>query len=208
MYTCANCGILACGNADHKNMPGNCPMKNQSLLDDAFEQYNADKEFYIVSSEIEGIGYGKWPRLREIVELCKRMRYHKVGLAFCRGLHSEAKVINRILHAHGFHVESVICKTGGIPKEKMGIKEENKVHPRQFEPMCNPIAQAELLNEQGTQFNIAVGLCVGHDSLFFKHSDAPVTVLIAKDRVLAHNPVGAVYCADGYFKAKLSPQEG
>jgi uncharacterized metal-binding protein len=25
-------------------------------------------------------------------------------------------------------------------------------------------------------------------------SDAPVTTLVAKDRVLAHNPVGAIYC--------------
>jgi len=25
-------------------------------------------------------------------------------------------------------------------------------------------------------------------------SKAPVTTLIAKDRVLAHNPIGAVYC--------------
>ena len=37
-----------------------------------------------------------------------------------------------------------------------------------------------------------VGLCVGHDSLFIKYSEAPVTTLVTKDRVLAHNPV-AVY---------------
>jgi len=59
--------------------------------------------------------------------------------------------------------------------------------------MCNPIAQAQILNEQLTDFNIVVGLCVGHDSLFFKHSEAPVTVLVAKDRVLGHNPAAALY---------------
>lgn len=48
-------------------------------------------------------------------------------------------------------------------------------------------------------------ICVGHDSFFYKYSDALVTTLIAKDRVLAHNPVGAIYCAEGYFKAKLEP---
>lgn len=69
--------------------------------------------------------------------------------------------------------------------------------------MCNPISQAKLLNLHGTQFNVLVGLCVGHDSMFYKYSDALVTTLIAKDRVLAHNPAGAVYCSEGYYKKKL-----
>ncbi|MBQ1281466.1 MAG: DUF1847 domain-containing protein, partial [Oscillospiraceae bacterium] len=71
--------------------------------------------------------------------------------------------------------------------------------------MCNPIAQAQLMNEQKTEFNIALGLCVGHDSLFFRYSDAPVTVLATKDKVLGHNPVAALYLADGYYKNKLFP---
>ena len=63
-----------------------------------------------------------------------------------------------------------------------------------------------LCNRQKTEFNIALGLCVGHDSLFYKYSDALVTTLIAKDRVLAHNPAGALYCAGGYYKNKLDAQ--
>jgi len=73
--------------------------------------------------------------------------------------------------------------------------------------MCNPILQAKLLNEQKTDFNIALGLCVGHDSLFYQYSEARVTTLVVKDRVLAHNPVGAIYCADGYFKNRLKVEE-
>lgn len=69
--------------------------------------------------------------------------------------------------------------------------------------MCNPILQAELLNQQNTEFNIALGLCVGHDSLFYKYSGALVTTMVVKDRVLAHNPAGALYCADGYYSDKL-----
>ena len=72
-----------------------------------------------------------------------------------------------------------------------------------YEPMCNPIAQALLLNEQHTQFNLALGLCVGHDALFCKYSDALVTTLAAKDRVLGHNPLAAVYCAEGYFQDRI-----
>lgn len=55
--------------------------------------------------------------------------------------------------------------------------------------MCNPIAQAELLNEVGTEMNIIVGLCVGHDALFIRHSKAPVTVLATKDFVYNHAPL-------------------
>ncbi|MBO5975907.1 MAG: DUF1847 domain-containing protein, partial [Oscillospiraceae bacterium] len=78
-----------------------------------------------------------------------------------------------------------------------------KINPEGYEPICNPIAQAELLNDFETEFNIVLGLCVGHDSLFLKHANALSTVLVAKDRVMAHNPCGAIYTANGYCKNKL-----
>ena len=58
--------------------------------------------------------------------------------------------------------------------------------------MCNPIYQAKLLNHEKTDFNILLGLCVGHDSLFFKFAEAPTTVLAVKDRVTGHNPLAAI----------------
>ena len=205
MYTCSTCATLSCGDPNHANRPRNCPMRNEKCLNNALQKYDEVKDFYITSSEIEIIGYGQWPRLREVAEFCKRMGYTKVGMAFCMGLRNEAKVIDRILKAHGLEVISVGCKAGGRSKELMGIKEEYKKRPGEYEPACSPIAQAELLNEQQTQFNIVVGLCVGHDSLFMKYSNALATTLIAKDRLLAHNPVGAVYCSEGYMKTKLMP---
>ncbi|NLY70124.1 MAG: DUF1847 domain-containing protein, partial [Clostridiales bacterium] len=72
-----------------------------------------------------------------------------------------------------------------------------------FEPMCNPIGQAYFLNKEETDFNIVFGLCVGHDSLFIKYSNAPVTVLAVKDRVLAHNPLGALYLSESYYKNRF-----
>jgi uncharacterized metal-binding protein len=60
--------------------------------------------------------------------------------------------------------------------------------------------QAKLLNRENTDLNVITGLCVGHDSMFIKHSDAPVTYLVVKDRVLAHNPVGALYTNGSYYK--------
>ena len=96
-----------------------------------------------------------------------------------------------------------MCKTGAMPKETVGVTEEEKVRPGTFEVMCNPVAQAMLLNEQKTQFNVVIGLCVGHDSMFYKYSEAMCTTLVTKDRVLAHNPAGALYCAGSYFKTRV-----
>lgn len=205
MFTCADCDILACADNSGKTLPKNCPMRLYDMKDTFLPEYEKKEnhEFFVNSSSIEAEGYCQWPRLREIVEFCKRMNYRTIGIAFCKGLRKEARVVAGLLRSQGFTVVSVICKTGGISKEEAGITEENKLRPGEFEAMCNPIAQARLLNEQKTDFNIAIGLCVGHDSLFYKYSEAPVTTLVAKDRVLAHNPCGAIYCADGYFKARL-----
>jgi uncharacterized metal-binding protein len=67
--------------------------------------------------------------------------------------------------------------------------------------MCNPIAQAFILNETGSEFNILTGLCVGHDSLMFKYAEAPCTVLAAKDRLLGHNPLAAIYTLDSFYRS-------
>ncbi len=205
MYTCAQCAIQSCGQAAPEHLPGNCPMRDNSLMSRALEAYQLEenRSFYITASELEALGYCQWPRVKETIQLCLRMGYKKVGLAFCRGLRKEAQVVDNLLRRAGLEVVSVICKTGGIDKTCVGIPEEHKVHPGAFEPMCNPIAQAMLLNEQHTQFNIALGLCVGHDSMFYKYSDALVTTLIAKDRVTGHSPAAALYCAEGYFKDRL-----
>lgn len=205
MYTCADCTVLACDSGNREHMPSNCPMQRQEKLEECLKEYHSPQysEFYVACSSIEAAGYGQWPRLRETVEFCKSMGYKRIGLAFCKGLKKEAKVVAGILRKHGFEVVSVICKTGGFSKEEAGIPKENKLNPDAFEAMCNPIGQAMLLNGQNTEFNIALGLCVGHDSLFYKHSEALVTTLVAKDRVLAHNPCGDIYCAEGYFKNKL-----
>jgi len=105
-----------------------------------------------------------------------------------------------ILEANGFQVYSVCCKVGSIPKEEVGLADAEKIRPGQFEALCSPVAQAQLLNEAGTGLNIVVGLCVGHDSLFFRYSAAPVTVLVAKDRVTGHNPIAALYTSNSYYR--------
>lgn len=220
MFTCANCAIVACLSGELDKMPKNCPMRDAANFDHILDEYlkPENHDFFLTSTAIEALGYCRWPRLREIAEFARRMGYTRLGLAFCVGLHKEAAIVDRLLRKQGFEMVSVVCKTGSIPKEKVGITEETVfpngtqgLAPIQtellHEAMCNPIAQAQLLNKAQTQFNICLGLCVGHDSLFYKYSQAPVTTLVAKDRVTGHNPVAAIYCADSYFDGRATIQE-
>lgn len=208
MHTCAHCTILACRAGNTDNLPANCPTRDAAVMDACLDKYHDDDNaaFFQAAAAVEFEGYCEWPRLREIGELCAKMGYRRIGVAFCAALKNETRVVVDILKRFGLEVESVICKTGGFDKSRAGIPKRHYVHSGEFEAMCNPIAQAEFLNRAGTEFNVAVGLCVGHDSLFFKYSDALATTLIAKDRVLAHNPAGAVYCAEGIFKKRLTPR--
>lgn len=139
------------------------------------------------------------PRILEIIEFARRMRYKRLGLAFCVGLAKEAPVVSLLLEKHGFEVVSAACKAGCVPKEEIGIKDREKIFIGQYESMCNPILQAMILNDAQTDFNILLGLCVGHDSLFFKYAVAPTTVLAVKDRVTGHNPMAAIYSIGSYY---------
>ena len=139
------------------------------------------------------------PRLLEICEFAEKMGYRKLGLIFCMGLAREAAAVGEILKARGFETVSVVCKAGCVPKEEIGIKESEKIFIGRHESMCNPILQAMLVNEAKTDFNVLLGLCVGHDSLVFKYADAPTTVLAVKDRVTGHNPLIPVYLSNSFY---------
>jgi uncharacterized metal-binding protein len=152
------------------------------------------------AARTEAAGYCKEPRVEETMNFARRLGVRRLGIASCVGLIREARLLQEILENNGFEVLSVCCKVGSIPKEEIGLTDEEKIRPGGFEPLCNPIGQAELLNEAETGLNIVVGLCVGHDSLFFRHSVAPVTVLVTKDRVTGHNPAAALYTSHSYYR--------
>jgi uncharacterized metal-binding protein len=139
-------------------------------------------------------------RLEEIMEFCRKMGYRRLGLAFCGGVAPEASLFVDVLEQNGFDVVGVSCKVGAIPKERLGLKEEEKTLIGEFDPMCNPIAQAEILNASNTDFNILLCLCVGHDSLFFRYIKGLTTVFAVKDRVTAHNPMAALYTSGTYYR--------
>lgn len=205
MYTCGMCSIHNCKSGELEKLPGNCPCNEKEVQEKIKELYSEDENYKIAynSALVEAEGYCRKTRLEEIMDFANKCGYKKLGVAFCVGLSNEAKILCSILKHNGFEVNSVICKNGSIPKEFLKIKDSEKVRPGTYEPMCNPIGQATLLNNAGTDLNIILGLCVGHDTLFIKYSKAPVTVFAVKDRVLAHNPIAALYLSDGYYKNKL-----
>ena len=193
-------------------VPNFCPMINMTdTIQKAMTQYDdpetlefarqaSIQEFECYEQTPEG-RRTKNPRILELIEFSKKCGYKKLGLAFCAGLSSEARTLTEILENHGFEVVSVRCKVGATPKEKIGIKPEQKIAgPAKWESMCNPITQAEIMNEEKVDFAIMLGLCLGHDTLFIKHCRVPMTVIAVKDRVTGHNPLAALYTINSYYK--------
>lgn len=215
---CARCPFdtkqRICQKEDGKSPPF-CPTENyQEVIAGALEEFNKPEilEFARQASIQEGEGYANRelgyeqvkpikPRIMETIEFAKRMQYTRLGLVFCIGLVKEAKVVENLLTNEGFEVVSALCKMGREPKETLGVTDDQKIRIGCFESMCNPIAQAFVLNSENTEFNIVMGLCVGHDSLFLKYAEAPCTVLAAKDRLLGHNPLAAIYTIDSYYRS-------
>jgi uncharacterized metal-binding protein len=76
-------------------------------------------------------------RVEELIEFSQRMGYRKLGMAFCGGLTHEASILSEILEKSGFEVIAVSCKVGGIPKENVGVKNEEKIRIGKFEPRGN-----------------------------------------------------------------------
>ena len=209
---CAYCPptVRACrqGESDTRG-PGFCPSKvDTEGLDEAQALYDDPETHRIARTAalVESEGYCRWTRVEEICAFAKKLGFRKIGIATCISMVDLARTLSGILESHGFEVASVACKNGGVPKEQLGLRDEEKIRPGTHESMCNPISQAELLNRAGCELNVVLGLCVGHDSLFFRHSRGLATTLVAKDRVLAHNPVGALQLADSYFQRVWGPE--
>ncbi|AAM01786.1 DUF1847 domain-containing protein [Methanopyrus kandleri] len=172
-----------------------CGLADGDQMERTVESYRRD-ELFRSASEIEVEGYMEWTRVEEIAELCERMVWKSVGVAFCVGLAEEARALCEFLEGRGLEVYSVCCKVGGVPKSKLSLLEL-----KPGDKVCNPRLQARLLNEIGTDLNVLVGLCVGHDIIFIEESEAPVTVAVVKDRRLAHCP--ALALTNRYYRRKL-----
>ena len=202
-YSCVDCGTQNC-KYKTRSYPDFCLTTHldEEDLEWAINKYSEDNnhEIMVASAEVEYEGYCQWTRVQEIMEFAHKIHAHKIGIANCIGLINEARIFAKILRANDFEPYAVICKVAGKDKSSIGI-------PKECEnigaAMCNPILQARLLNKAKTDLNVVIGLCVGHDSLFYKYSEAYTTTLVTKDRVTGNNPAAALYTANSYYKKKF-----
>lgn len=189
---CAQCGQKPINRCNSEGF--DCTGNSLDLSGYSLEE---NRGFHNISEQMRGQYGNSQTRLEEIIEFAKQAGYTRLGVAFCIGLAHEAEFIAKVLAQH-FKVDSACCKMSGLNKDEHGM---SKIKPDQFEIACNPIGQAQMLNRAKTELNVQMGLCLGHDILFQKYAEAPVTVLVVKDRVLANNPMGVAY--GSYWRQKF-----
>ncbi|MFC1669215.1 DUF1847 domain-containing protein [Spirochaetota bacterium] len=210
---CVKCTKVVCNTKFFDKNDANCPTHTRiDIVDKVKSEYKKPEIREFARQAIfqhneailhlpEGGVVPRNPRVEEVAQFAKKMEYKKLGVVFCAALRHEAQLLDEILENRGFDVVSLCCMAGGLPVEELGIKDDQKIAgPGTWQSMCNPIVQAEILNEEKVDFNVLVGLCVGHDSLFFKYAQAPTTVLIVKDRVFGNNPVAALHEAKTFYR--------
>ncbi|MDY6794073.1 MAG: DUF1847 domain-containing protein [Actinomycetota bacterium] len=200
---CSDCAAPLCYLNDFDHAPAFCPsLRYEEEIKEAMrELLQGDlKEVARVSSVVEAAGYCKKTRVEEVMDFASRLGLKRLGIAFCIGLRNEAKALAEMLEENGFEVVSVCCKLGGISKEELGLEDAEKINPGTYEGACNPAAQAMALEREGCELNILLGLCVGHDSIFFASTNVLTTVLAAKDRVTGHCPLQPVYLSNSYYR--------
>ena len=141
---CASCGHEAAMKAcvDEKGLGSKgCPtLAYDDVLAEADREYDRPEisEFARQASRQEADCYANrdqrpyvmQPTKTRIVEICEfaeKMRYRRLGLAFCLGLAKEAVIVEEIFKDRGFEVVSVLCKAGRTSKDRIGITDEDNL---------------------------------------------------------------------------------
>jgi uncharacterized metal-binding protein len=204
--TCSDCADKNCYRNDAK-YPSYClTLANRKGAAETKELYNSDSpeaRILKAAGEVEAEFYGRMTRVEETIVFAKKMGYQKIGIATCFALMNETTILSACMRSADLEPKAIICKVGSIDKGDVGVPEEMKLLPGHKEATCNPVLQARALNEWGSDLNVVMGLCVGHDCLFNQNSKAPVTTLVAKDRILGHNPVQALYLSKTFYSRIL-----
>jgi len=207
---CVKCAVHRCADREkNRSVPASCPTgKYPDLVRETKEKYKLPENQAVLRGwlglmkkvldpEKPNEKYS-WTRIHEIIEYANIRGMKRLGIATCYALMPEAKLLSDILEKSGFEVVSLSCLCGEVSPQEMGLPGDI---------FCNPILQAEILNQEKTELNIMVGLCVGHDILFLRNCTAETTPLIVKDRSLGHNPVAALYQSRGFFSDRFGKNQ-
>ncbi|WP_206812103.1 DUF1847 domain-containing protein [Paradesulfitobacterium ferrireducens] len=191
-YGCLYCRTAASFKGETNRMPKTCPtLTHETLTKDisAYEQeplrtimQAADKTPFTLEHVLRS-------RVEELIFYCHDLGLKKIGIAFCVTLMTEAQNLAKLLSEAGLDPVPVCCRVGAVDYSEIGLP---KAHPDKFAAICNPVAQAELLNLAEAELVVQVGLCLGHDLILQQTCKAPVTTLVVKDRVFDHHPVRAL----------------
>ena len=133
-------------------------------------------------------------RVEEIMNFARGSGFSRIGIAHCITFTREAKLLQKYF-SESFEVYTVDCKYGNLTKRE--------IFGGGNYTSCNPAGQADYLNKKNTDLNISMGLCVGHDMIFSKKSEAWVTNLFDKDFTNNNNPARAVSETAERFLKKL-----
>jgi uncharacterized metal-binding protein len=200
--SCHRCKTLSCLENYEKGVPKYCRAeKFKEVIEETKEEY-FDPEIakvHLATARVLKEGGFEWNRIQQCIEFARELGATKVGLAVCIACIREGRAMASLLEAAGFEVVTVGCMVGAVKPQDTGIPDELVSG---IGIACNPLAQAKIMNEEGTQLNFIYGLCVGHDTLFINHSEAPVTYVAVKDAVTGDNPGAALQ--SGLLRLKLA----
>lgn len=191
-YGCLHCATAGSFKGDVSRMPRTCPTRTHADVATDTSGYLGDERQGIMkaadATPFKPDGTLR-NRVEELAHFARGRGMKRIGVAFCVSLLAESQRLAGILQAEGFETELVCCRVGAVDYGAIGLE---KAHPDRFAAICNPVAQARLLDSRNVDLVAQVGLCVGHDLVLQAECRAPVTTLVVKDRALDHHTIAAL----------------
>lgn len=191
-FACRTCRSAGAFKGERNRMPAACPtLTHPQIADDETSYLEPDRLDLMRVADASPFTEEREMRSRveELIFFAHRRNHKRIGVAFCVSMLKEAQELGRRLEASGIEAELVCCRVGAIDYDRIGLE---KAHPERFAAICNPVAQARLLNERHVDLVAQMGLCLGHDLILQEESKAPVTTLVVKDRRHSNNPLEAL----------------
>lgn len=202
-FSCLNCGKRACelmvDDHPHGCVEGGISAELHKQVHDRYLEPDIHR-IYKASVRSSAL-CPNLTRVEETLEFALGLGARRIGLACCTMLLPEAHTFAKILEEAGFQAFGVACKVEGNRRRDLDVMLDDGM---EGPALCNPIMQARLLEQQNTDLNVVVGLCVGHDTLFYQHSAAPVTTLATKDHITGHNACAALWARNTVYRKRIN----
>ena len=191
-YGCVHCTTAGSFKGDVSRMPRTCPTRTHAEVATDTSGYLGDERQGVMkaadATPFKPDGTLR-NRVEELAHFARGRGMKRIGIAFCVSLLAESQRLAGILQSEGCETELVCCRVGAVDYDAIGLE---KAHPERFAAICNPVAQARLLDARNVDLVAQVGLCVGHDLVLQEECRAPVTTLVVKDRALDHHTIAAL----------------